>query len=107
MPSNGKGTWILGTEPGVDSGYAYLKPSADSLFPHRGTADQWHWLINNEWLPRDDVSFECTSTQGSEGECAAVDSADTHFYVVERFDGREFSESYYLPQAALLWDQVL
>jgi len=88
-----------------------MKPSTESLSPHSGAAaDQWQWLIKNEWLPREDVSFECISHARADDafECPAVDSADAHFYVVERFDSvsQSFSESYYLPEASLLWNQV-
>lgn len=54
------GNWLLGFEAGVDSGYAFLESSQDSLSPleiRQGKA--WKWLLDGKWVDQPALKMEC------------------------------------------------
>jgi hypothetical protein len=58
------GTWIIGDQPGQDSGFVYFKPTYTTLTPLNLNIDddkdnQWHWLTNGKWTPYADVRAVC------------------------------------------------
>jgi hypothetical protein len=52
------GTWLIGQEPGVDSGFAYWKPSFSTLTPIHREA-KWYWTVDKLWTLKADTSVEC------------------------------------------------
>lgn len=54
------GTWILGMNPGVDSGYVYIRPKHDSLVPvGLESGSKWKWSVEKEWITYDDIKVVC------------------------------------------------
>lgn len=71
------GTWIVGNDPGVDSGFVYIKPKHISLTPidlEHGDIS-WHWLTKKQWDSMDEVRLVCN-------DAIVKDS----FYEVEYWD---------------------
>ena len=74
------GSWLVGNEPGVDSGFAYLKPKQDVFVPigiEVNGGEQWHWLERSGWEKADDVRLVCKDE---------VSMGASHFFHVEYFD---------------------
>jgi hypothetical protein len=56
------GTWIVGTKPGVDDGFAYIRPKFFTLTPIDLERDvSWKWSINSEWTTVPDMRLICTA----------------------------------------------
>jgi hypothetical protein len=85
------GTWLVSDTPGEDSGYAYLKPTHDTLVPIGIEDADWNWLEGKEWKPIKEVKLVCKDdlTMG------------THFYKVEFFQNNEVYTSFYTPPILL------
>mmetsp|Transcript_30298 Transcript_30298/g.28939 ORF Transcript_30298/g.28939 Transcript_30298/m.28939 type:complete len:679 (-) Transcript_30298:8-2044(-) len=80
------GTWMVSSIPGEDSGYAYLKPSHESLIPIDDEAE-WYWLESTGWLSNPEIKLQCLDTI----------SIETHFYLVEYFENNQMYTSFYSP----------
>jgi hypothetical protein len=55
------GSWLVGAEPGVDSGFGYFKPTHTSIVPVglEGGRATWHWLEASGWEKAPAVRLEC------------------------------------------------
>ena len=74
------GSWLVGNEPGVDSGFAYLKPKYDVFVPvgiEVKGVEKWHWLEHSGWEKAENVRLVCKDE---------VFVGATHFFHVEYFD---------------------
>ena len=75
------GSWLVGAEPGVDSGFGYFKPTHASVVPvglETGrAAASWQWLEASGWEPAPAVRLECADD---------VPYGASFFYDVEYFD---------------------
>jgi hypothetical protein len=70
-----KGTWLVGNEPGVDSGYVYLKPTELSVSPLglESKSLKWHWLQDNKWVVQELTKVICAEDE-DEGTSSDDDS---------------------------------
>ena len=64
------GTWLIGQESGIDSGFAYWKPSFSTLTPIHREAE-WYWTVDKVWTQKADTSVECVEG-GIEGQFFAA-----------------------------------
>lgn len=80
------GTWLVSAEPGEDNGYAYLKPSHETLVPV-GADTEWYWLERRGWSFSPEIKLQCIDTV----------TLGTHFYVIEYFENNEVYTSFYSP----------
>jgi hypothetical protein len=57
------GTWLIGREIGVDSGYAFLKPNRHGLIPLGLDQDggAWHFLESNSWKQVKNMTLSTSS----------------------------------------------
>lgn len=56
----GHGTWIIGYEPGKDSGFGYIRAQFDSFSPighENGT--EWNWIQGRDWIPDSSTLIQC------------------------------------------------
>lgn len=84
------GTWLVSTVPGEDNGYAYLKPSHESIVPI-GADAEWYWLESNGWSSSPEIKLQCLDTT----------ALGTHFYVVEYYKNNKMYTSFYSPPLLL------
>lgn len=90
------GTWLLGNKPGIDSGYAYLKPSHDTLVPIDVRQSDWHWLEGKDWEKRPAVKVICNDYPHDQ-DLKEKEYISSHFYQVEYFVGSTIHSGYYTP----------
>jgi hypothetical protein len=76
------GTWIVGVEPGVDSGYVYLKPSFPTLVPADATSEtvSWHWNLKSKWTELPEMKLTCLDLDTEKTSSSGA------FYEVEYWD---------------------
>ena len=90
------GTWLLGNKPGVDSGYAFIKPSHDTLVPIDVRQSEWHWLEGKNWVKRPAIKVVCNDHQYDQ-DYLGKEYIPNHFYQVEYFVGSTIHSGYYTP----------
>jgi hypothetical protein len=94
IPNNEHGTWIVGSEAGVDSGYVFIKPNTETLVPisaEMGSV-KWHWLMHSAWQAYADARLVCRDEQTPVLETQS-------YYEIEYFDIENNSpqRSYFIP----------
>lgn len=91
--SHGKGNWLLGVEPGVDSGYVFLGGTSASISPIDNDIDSkspWKWLIEGKWEDQPQMRAYCLDEEPPANE----------YYEVEYYDPEltdEIQTSHLLP----------
>jgi hypothetical protein len=71
------GTWIVGTNPGVDDGFVYIRPKHYTLTP-LGLEEQtdWKWSSNNEWKTVENLKLICTDEPSSSSSSSSSSSIE-------------------------------
>lgn len=90
------GTWLLGNKPGFDSGYAFLKPTYDTLVPVGIEQSDWHWLEEKNWEKRPAIKLICNDNSLNR-DLPERESVSNHFYQVEYFVGPTLHSGFYTP----------
>jgi len=95
------GTWIVGDQGGVDSGFAYVKPKLPTLTPLDAHTTQgltvsplskdpavyhtsWFWLRGKDWIEASNVTLVCLDDGSSQG--LQESSPWSSFYQVQFFE---------------------
>jgi hypothetical protein len=91
FPSTGPdtpfGTWMLNSDPGVEIGFAFIKPVQDTLVAS-DSGMEWTWLENGKWAKSNTIQLLCKDKFSTTG----------HFYHVEYFANSEVQTGFYAPR---------
>jgi hypothetical protein len=91
IPDSKYGNWLLGNEPGVDSGYVFLRTDKVTLSPLNATSAsaKWKWLMKGKWVPQENIELVCMDDY----------NVGTYYFEVEYFDHKtgEAHESWLIP----------
>ena len=95
------GTWIVGDQGGIDSGFGYIKPKLPTMTPLEAHTMQglttspliqdpllyrssWFWLRGKEWLEATNVTLTCLDNDGADWDMHSS-SPWSSFYQVQFF----------------------
>ena len=97
------GTWLLGNSPGVDNGYAYLKPTHETLVPLEISGAKWHWLERGSWEVTPATKLICEDSVYSDfSETPKKEQTSNFFYHVEYYVGDSLHTGFYSPSSLTL-----
>lgn len=99
------GTWILGMNPGVDSGFVYIRPKHDTLVPvGLEPESKWKWSVEKEWIAYEEIRLVCRDYVDED-----LPSASSNvFFQVGLYNGNneDLSKLIMVPSATSITDAI-